>query len=56
MNYYKENIEEVLDNLQTSLNGLSTSVAKERLSRYGKNELPKKKNISISKVKIYLLY
>lgn len=50
MNYYKENIDEVLDNLQTSLNGLSKEEAIKRLNRYGKNELPKKKSISLFKI------
>lgn len=50
MNYYKESINNVLKNLQTSLNGLSDKDALERLNRYGKNELPKKKNVSIFKI------
>lgn len=50
MNYYKENVEDILNKLQTSLNGLSENDAKERLNRYGKNELPKKKSISIFKI------
>lgn len=50
MNYYKESIDEVLNNLQTSLNGLSSSEAVKRLNRYGKNELPRKKRISIFKI------
>ena len=55
MNYYKESIDEVLNNLQTSLNGLSSSEAVKRLNRYGKNELPRKKRISIFKIFFNLL-
>ena len=39
MNYYRENIDKVLNNLQTSLNGLTEKDVFERLKRYGKNEL-----------------
>lgn len=47
MNYYRENVEEVLKKLKTSKMGLTSKEANERLIRYGKNELPKKKNDNI---------
>ena len=47
MNFYQEEINDVLDNLKTSIEGLSQLEAKERLKRYGKNELPKKKTDGI---------
>ena len=47
MNFYQEEINDVLDNLKTSREGLSQLEAKERLKRYGKNELPKKKTDGI---------
>ena len=50
MNFYKEDIESVLKKLQTSKFGLSSSEALERLKRYGKNELPKKKSDGIFKI------
>ena len=34
----------VLNNLDSNYNGLSTKEANERLKKYGRNELPKKKN------------
>ena len=50
MNYYRENIDKVLNNLQTSLNGLTEKDVFERLKRYGKNELPKKKKDGLIKI------
>ena len=50
MNFYQENIEDVLKKLKTNHNGLSSKEAKERLMRYGKNELPKKKVDGIFKI------
>ncbi len=50
MNYYRENIDKVLNNLQTSLNGLTEEDVFERLKRYGKNELPKKKKDGLIKI------
>ena len=43
-------IEEVLNALETSNNGLSSQEALRRLTAYGKNELPKKKKDSIFKI------
>lgn len=40
--WYKEEIEEILKILNTAREGLSTADAKERLNKYGKNELPQK--------------
>ena len=50
MNYYREDIDKVLNNLQTSLNGLTEKDVFERLKRYGKNELPKKKKDGLIKI------
>ena len=50
MNYYNEEIGEVLKNLKTSLNGISQEEAKRRLERYGYNSLPKKKQDGIIKI------
>ena len=41
---------EILDKLNTSKNGLSTSEANIRLKKYGKNELPRKKTDSFFKI------
>ncbi|MFH0797855.1 MAG: calcium-translocating P-type ATPase, SERCA-type [Candidatus Woesearchaeota archaeon] len=40
------NIEETLKNFQTSKNGLTSKEARDRLIKYGKNELKKKKAVS----------
>ena len=50
MNFYKEEIENILKKLKTTELGLTTSDAKERIARYGKNELPKKKSDGIIKI------
>ena len=50
MNFYKEEIENILKKLKTTELGLTTSDAKERIVRYGKNELPKKKSDGIIKI------
>lgn len=50
MNFYQEDIEKIFENLKTTENGLTEKEAKERLLRYGKNELPKKKADSIFKI------
>ena len=50
MNFYQETIEKIFENLKTTKNGLTETEAKERLLRYGKNELPKKKADSIFKI------
>ena len=46
VNYYSKTINETFENLQTSENGLTESEAKNRLDRYGLNELKKAKKIS----------
>ncbi len=50
--YYKLGIKEVLEKVHSSVNGLSESEAKERLNKYGKNEIRKLKEIS--KLKLFL--
>ena len=48
--YYNKNIEEVLNELETSSNGLTKEEVEKRKQLYGKNELPKKKKDSIIKI------
>ena len=48
--YYSMTIEELKTKLKTNENGLSNAEAKRRISRYGLNELPKKKRDSILKI------
>lgn len=48
--YYKKTIEEIEKELETSSKGLSKQVASERLKKYGKNTLPKKKNDGVFKI------
>jgi len=48
--YYKKSREEVLESLKTSLEGLTTKEANERIKKYGYNELPKKEKTSIFKI------
>ena len=43
MNYYDMNTQEVLSQLDTSMNGLTGGEAESRLSRYGKNEITEQK-------------
>ena len=43
MNYYDMNTQEVLSQLDTSMNGLTGGEAESRLSRYGKNEITERK-------------
>jgi len=43
MKFYNLNIEEVLDNLETSLIGLTQEEAEKRILKYGKNILPEEK-------------
>ena len=50
MKYYNNSIEEVFNNLDTNMEGLKSKEAKERLEKYGKNELPKAKEESIFKL------
>ena len=47
---YLKKKEEVINELQSSLNGLTEKEAKSRLKKYGYNELPKKKSDSIIKI------
>ncbi|MEA1976258.1 MAG: cation-translocating P-type ATPase [Bacillota bacterium] len=42
--YYNLEVKEVIEELETSINGLSESEAKKRLEKYGKNELAGKKS------------
>ncbi len=44
---YHKSAREVLEELEVTKEGLSTSEVKKRLEEYGKNELPRKKNKSI---------
>ena len=48
--FYNKNEEEVLLELKTTKEGLTTEEASARLNKYGKNELPKKKKDSIIKI------
>ena len=49
MEYNKE-IEDILEELKSSKEGLSNKDAKNRLERYGKNVFPSKKRDSIFKI------
>ena len=46
----KSRKKEILENYNTSIDGLSEKEAKKRLSKYGLNELPKEKNKSLYKI------
>lgn len=46
MNYWNLEDKEVINKLKTSVNGLSSNESKKRLLKYGKNELPQKKQDS----------
>jgi len=48
--YYNKNIEEIEKELKTSIDGLTEKEALERLQKYGKNTLPKKKKDSVLKI------
>ena len=48
--YYNKDIEKIEKELNTSLNGLRDEDVKERLAKYGKNTLPKKKKDSVLKI------
>lgn len=50
MNYYDENTEKVLSELETSINGLTNVEAESRLSRYGKNEITEQKKKGVLRV------
>ncbi len=45
-----KSVDQVLDDLQTSINGLSSGEAKRRQEKYGKNRLPGKKPVRLWKV------
>jgi len=47
MKYYNEDIENVLEKVKSNLNGLNEIEVNNRLKKYGKNILPKKKRPSI---------
>ena len=51
--FYNKRIEQIKEELKTSHHGLTNSQVKERILKYGKNSLPKKKKDSI--VKIFFL-
>ena len=48
MIYHTWQVEKVLDEFETNLDGLSSEKAEERLNRYGKNILPEEKGSLIS--------
>jgi len=50
MDYYSLHIKKVYSELHTSVTGLSTTEAAQRLEKYGKNELKKAKEISALKI------
>lgn len=50
MNYFDESTEKVLSELETSVNGLTSSEAESRLSRYGKNEITERKKKGVLRV------
>ena len=56
MNYYNLDFKKVIDALDSSLNGLSNSEVQNRLLKYGKNELPKKKKDNIFKIFLMQFY
>ena len=49
-NYQQMNEKELFDSLKTSKNGLDSKEVKERLQKYGYNELPKKDKDSVLKI------
>ena len=48
--YYNKNIQDIEKELETSSNGLTVKEANERIKKYGKNLLPKKKSDGIFKI------
>ena len=48
--YYKKEIEEVTKELKTSSSGLTDKEAQERIQKYGRNILPRKKKDSVFKI------
>ncbi len=50
MEYYQQGIKEVVNNLKSSFNGLKEKEVKQRLKKYGYNEIEEKNKISILKI------
>ena len=50
MNYYSNNVSEVLDELQTAENGLSSAKAEENLAKYGENKISEGKRKGVLQV------
>ena len=50
--YHEKNIDEILNDLNTSLQGISSLEASERIAKYGKNTIVQKKQDSILKIVI----
>lgn len=50
MNYYDENTEKVLSELETSVDGLTSEEAESRIERYGKNEITEQKKKGVIRV------
>ena len=50
MNYYNEEAEKVLSELETSTDGLTSKEAVERQGRYGRNEIAEKKKKGVLRV------
>ena len=48
--FYNKNIEQIEKELNTSIEGLTSAQAQERLIKYGKNTLPKKKKESVIEI------
>ena len=48
--FYNKEIEEIITELNTSIDGLTDNVVEERIKKYGKNTLPKKKKDSVIKI------
>jgi len=48
--YYNHTTEEILETLGTTSNGLSSKEVEKRLLEYGKNELPKKKKVTVLEI------
>ena len=50
MQYYKEKVEKVLENLNSSKEGISPTEANKRLEDYGENKIKSEKKISPVKI------
>jgi len=48
--WYKLSVEETLQHLDSSRDGVSSEEARQRLSSFGPNELPKKKHVTLFQV------